>query len=368
MSKTSKYEEDIAKGLQAAYDERSQHAEFNVETDKWVIFSDMHRGGRDGADDFRQCEKAYNAALGYYYEKGYTLVLLGDAEELWECPPKKVIKAYGNTLNLEALFHARQRYLRFFGNHDSDWQRESAVRKYLHKIFGESLKVHEAMRLRVKAAGIELGEFFMAHGHQGTLESDKFSWFSRIAVRYGWGFIQRTFKIKSTTPAKDFELRQEHNVAMYKWVEKKPHTVLIAGHTHRPVFASKNKLADLQDDLNAVHAKIQAAGPNVPSDLIEQAAEIRAQIESNRVQEFSNPSGEAAIQQSRACYFNTGCCSYSDGDITALEIADGSIKLVRWPDNDDKYKPLTLATADLRAVFNRLSEAQPVLQPAGNIH
>jgi hypothetical protein len=33
------------------------------------------------------------------------------------------------------------------------------------------------------------------------------------------------------------------------------------------------------------------------------------------------------------CYFNTGCCSFPDGDITGLEIADGEIRLVRWPGN-----------------------------------
>jgi len=29
------------------------------------------------------------------------------------------------------------------------------------------------------------------------------------------------------------------------------------------------------------------------------------------------------------CYFNTGCCLYSDG-LTAIEVADGDISLVRW--------------------------------------
>jgi hypothetical protein len=64
--------------------------------------------------------------------------------------------------------------------------------------------------------------------------------------------------------------------------------------------------------------------------------------------------------------------------VTALEIADGQIKLVRWPDNEEKYKPHTLASADLRAVFDKLvvgapspqpvGEITPVPQPAGNIH
>jgi hypothetical protein len=29
-------------------------------------------------------------------------------------------------------------------------------------------------------------------------------------------------------------------------------------------------------------------------------------------------------------YFNTGCCCYDGGTITGLEIAGGSIRLVRW--------------------------------------
>ena len=29
-------------------------------------------------------------------------------------------------------------------------------------------------------------------------------------------------------------------------------------------------------------------------------------------------------------YFNTGCCCFSDGDITGIEIADGCIKLIKW--------------------------------------
>ena len=29
-------------------------------------------------------------------------------------------------------------------------------------------------------------------------------------------------------------------------------------------------------------------------------------------------------------YFNTGCCCFSDGDITGIEIADGYIRLIKW--------------------------------------
>lgn len=52
--------------------------------DRLVIFSDHHRGARDGADDFQRCERSYNAALAYYYKLNYQLLELGDVEELWE--------------------------------------------------------------------------------------------------------------------------------------------------------------------------------------------------------------------------------------------------------------------------------------------
>jgi hypothetical protein len=29
-------------------------------------------------------------------------------------------------------------------------------------------------------------------------------------------------------------------------------------------------------------------------------------------------------------YFNSGCCCYSDGDITGIEITDGHIALIKW--------------------------------------
>ena len=75
---------------------------FDMNQDRFVIFSDLHKGARNGADDFRAGERAYHAALAYYLYKGYTLIMLGDAEELWEETPQAVIDAYSHTLKLEA--------------------------------------------------------------------------------------------------------------------------------------------------------------------------------------------------------------------------------------------------------------------------
>jgi hypothetical protein len=33
-------------------------------------------------------------------------------------------------------------------------------------------------------------------------------------------------------------------------------------------------------------------------------------------------------------YFNSGCCCFSDGDVTGIEIADGFIRLIKWETTD----------------------------------
>jgi hypothetical protein len=45
----------------------------------------------------------------------------------------------------------------------------------------------------------------------------------------------------------------------------------------------------------------------------------------------------SAIPQTRPCYFNTGACCFGDGDMTAIEITDGKIRLMRWAWHPDPH-------------------------------
>ena len=67
--------------LSRARQQEAQEKAFKVDISKarYIIFSDLHTGARDGADDFRICERTYNAALAYYERLGYTLVVLGQS-------------------------------------------------------------------------------------------------------------------------------------------------------------------------------------------------------------------------------------------------------------------------------------------------
>lgn len=209
------YEQDIARGLDRAA-ANGHRGVLDLETAKCVILSDQHKGKRDGADDFLRCEAGYHAALGYYLEAGYQLWALGDVEELWECKPADVLRAYPRTQELEAEFHRLGRYSRFFGNHDDEWMEESAVRRWLGPVFG-AIEVLESLVLTVRQRGKDLGTLVLLHGHQGTKSSDKNRKFSRWVVRTFWRRIQRLTGAKLSTPATSFALREKHDRAMHLW-------------------------------------------------------------------------------------------------------------------------------------------------------
>src|SRR5215213_5104821 len=333
---------------------KQEHAEgetvLDIASAKFIIFSDHHKGNRDGADDFRFCEPAYNAALAYYYRLGYILIVMGDVEELWEEWPETVLKAYPHTLEMEGKFHQDGRYFRFWGNHDDAWSHSDLVKKWLTPVLGgTTLKVYETLIMHVQDGKEELGRLFLLHGHQGTLDSDRIAPLSRFLVRYFWRPIQRIFRLSINTPAKDFELRYEHDSALYFWSQSQEKVVLIAGHTHRPVFKSESQEEIVRKALKEAEEK--SANPPDNLNWQQKTAELSAQLEWLLARKQQSSGLLPLMPFKKPSYFNTGCCAFSDGDITGLELSDGEIRLVRWPDDGDVPKPKLLALAKLKDVF-----------------
>jgi UDP-2,3-diacylglucosamine pyrophosphatase LpxH len=347
-----KYRERVRHGLDAAFDDpATTEAELAVDRDRVVVFSDHHRGARDGADDFWRCEGSYRAALGYYLEHGYRLFLLGDVEELWENRPEEPLRAYAATLDLEAEFHKQGRLERFWGNHDDAWRHHDEVKKHLHGRF-PGLVVREALKLQVTEGGQRIGLLFFVHGHQGTLDSDRLSALSRLPVRYVWRPIQRRWKMASSTPSRDFQLRALHDQALFHWALERTdeHPVLIAGHTHRPVFSTPETTPGRSEATVAEElSKLREQG-GTP----DQIADLRAELELVRTAPFDAPPKAMPVP----CYFNSGCCSFADGDVTGLELSDGEIRLVRWLNDDYQPRKKALGTRTLREVFTEAVAAR----------
>jgi hypothetical protein len=356
-----KYLKGISRGLDAAFAAADEEP-LDPARDRIVVFSDHHKGRGDPADDFRRCEHAYTAALGYYLHSGYRLFLLGDSEELWEEHAEDVIARYRDVLRLEAQFVGRGGLERFYGNHDDQWASERQVTKHLRPVFGD-ITVREALRLRIDRPGQTPATLFFAHGHQGSADSDRWGWLSRLFVRHVWRPLQRRTGYSATTPARDYGLRAKHDRAMYEWARSQPPgLVMVAGHTHRPVFARcvpdpppTRPVATLERELE----KATAAGDTAA------AAAISAELEYARTS-IRRPAEVLTV--SPPCYFNTGCCSFPDGDITGIEIAEGEIRLVRWPGNLRELAPAgtgieaakrVLATEQVENVLAAVSEARP---------
>ncbi len=268
--------------------------------DKFIIFSDQHKGNKSWADDFKQSEINYAAALEYYNAQGFTFINLGDSEELWKFKVTELLPANEKSLKAEAAFHPH-RYIKTFGNHDIIWKDKFAVSFYLKKYFSLPLIVYEGIILKIKGLKIPL-DIFLTHGHQGDLMSDNNA-VSTWIVAHIWMPLQRFLRINVNSASTDYSLRNLHNKMMYEWSSQQNNLLLITGHTHRPVFAAGRYL-------------------DHPSNKIYDAEEEK---------NFLSP-----------CYFNSGCCCFDDSDITGIEIADGFIRLIKWYDEGNNSKKKVL--------------------------
>lgn len=204
------------------------------------------------------------------------------------------------------------------------------------------LKLFEGVKLHLKQGAGRLGEAFLVHGHQGTIESEQLQRISKQAVGKIYAPVQRWRKKPSTTPARDWRLRDAHSLAMYGWAEDQARTkrlLLIAGHTHEPVFSAPPPLDQDGEQASSSPAWSRAQ------------AEARAAKQPDRATK-----GLRYEEMETACYFNTGCCSYGDGSISGLEICEGKIRLVSWPWPWGKDPParVTLDEASLSEIFTAL--------------
>jgi len=160
--------------------------------DKFIIFSDQHKGNKSWADDFKRSEINYVAALNYYEAQGFTFINLGDSEELWKFKATDLIKSNDGTLKAEAAFHPA-RYIKTFGNHDVIWKDKFAVAFYLKKIFPGTLTVYEGIILNVIDLHVPI-HIFLTHGHQGDMMSDN-NCLSTWLVAHVWMPMQRFLRI-----------------------------------------------------------------------------------------------------------------------------------------------------------------------------
>ena len=299
---------------------------------KIAILSDLHFGNGGEADDFFNNRNALVQALEHYGSQGYKLILLGDIEEFWQFTLEDIVRRYEQLIYEKFRKFGEQRILRVFGNHDGEWAGLSDPTK------GGSAKgvlASEAVKLKDAAGQARL---LLVHGHQGTIDSDKFSWFSRFFVRLFRGIepLARLTGLYSNPAATKSMIAKDFERTLYEWARQNK-VILVCGHTHRAIFASKSYAEKLHQDIAGLRAEnsLSRTPKEKRRENLQKIDELERKLEDEkekgRVIEPTDPAGDPL-----PCYFNTGCGVYSDG-MTAIEIEDDEMRLVKWDRNT--FKP-----------------------------
>jgi UDP-2,3-diacylglucosamine pyrophosphatase LpxH len=306
-----------------------------------IVFSDEHRGTRNGSDDFAVCEKSYLAALEYYNSEKFYFINLGDCEELWENTMFGITKYNDAVYSGEKKFIDRNSYCKVFGNHDLFWDNDPLARVWLKKIYGKAIRIFTGVLIRIDFSSSEWLDIFCTHGHQGDKQSDGNA-FSKWFVSYVWGPLQNLLEINTNSPSANDNLKTLHNMYMYDWSAAQNKTLLITGHTHQPVFNSLTHLERL-------YQRLEKAKTLNDADAIKK---IDAEIpRRKREYDFVNQS----FGRMKPTYFNSGCCCFEDGTITGIEICDGFIRLVKWSLLNSKPGRTIVEEESLSSLYARIA-------------
>ena len=290
-----------------------------------AILSDLHLGDGGDADDIRPNVYTVVAALEWYREQGYSLVLLGDVEELWQFELDQVEKRYDQTIYATLRSFPAGRVRRIFGNHDIEWQCPADPATGNSAAQG----VPEAVKL-ADPGGRPFA--LLVHGHQGSLDSDRNSWISRFLVRGIWKTIEplaARLRLYGHPSATKSMVVHDYEHVMYAWAKEKK-VILICGHSHRAVCGSRPFSEELRNQIETI--KINLRMPNTTAKQIDALKRELVDVQSQLDDEDDKGRDIGSLDTERAlvpCYYNSGCGLYEDGN-TAIELEGDDLRLVKW--------------------------------------
>ena len=319
----------------------------DIKQGKFILFSDIHFGNGSRSDDIRHNTSVLHNVLDHYKKQGFSLILIGDIEELWQFDLEEITAQYGESIYKTMRAFGDDRVYRIYGNHDDDWKIPQDPVKNKPPAF---LNATEALKLRYKS---KHPQFLLVHGHQGDAHCDKKAWRSRFFVRL-YRKIEPFLKIDPHTSATKSQVNTKFEKTKYLWA-KDEKVILICGHSHRAIFASKSYTERLKERISEIEQQIVEVKENRDAYL-RLRAELKAchirlkrEKKKKRVIETCEPGGEPV-----PCYFNTGCALFTDG-ITGLEIEEGNIRLVKWEfDEAKKIKRINYQETELDDVIKKM--------------
>lgn len=213
------------------------------DSSKIVLMSDCHRGDGTLADNFAKNQNVYFVALSHYYRENFTYIELGDGDELWENSEiSDIIHMHNNIYWLLTEFYKKNKLYFIFGNHDIVKKNKNFIKENLGKYVSnrqhkeyplfENLTIHEGLVLMHRISGHKI---FLVHGHQVDFINSSLWVFSRFLVRNLWRRLELFGFSDPTRASQNNKIKLSVEKKLTEWV-KKEKQMLIAGHTHRPLF------------------------------------------------------------------------------------------------------------------------------------
>ena len=217
---------------------------FNAQS-KIIIMSDCHRGQGNNGDNFLPNQLLFFGALEYYYDNGFTYIELGDGDELWENRKiKPIIEAHSDAYWMMSQFYKSHRFYMLYGNHDVVKRRKLTTSRYYSHYFCEKdtcvlplfqgIQVHEGLVLKNTDINKNI---LLVHGHQGSFLNDTAWPLARFLVRYVWKPLEMVGFQQPTGAGRSHSNKEKIEKDLAAYAENKQQMV-IAGHTHRPVYPS----------------------------------------------------------------------------------------------------------------------------------
>lgn len=232
----------VAKRLSQVY-QSAQELTFD-DTSNIVLMSDCHRGDGSHSDNFSNNQLLFFSGLSYYYSHNYTYIELGDGDELWENRDyNKIIAVHSDVFWLMSKLYHDGRFYMLYGNHDVVKKNSKYTHTTCSSYFDDckneltplfpNIKIHEGLLLKYENTGDRI---FLTHGHQGEFLNDTAWRLGRFLIRYLWRPLELIGIENPTSSVYNYSKKGnsvENNLSAWAKKEKQ---MLIAGHTHHPVF------------------------------------------------------------------------------------------------------------------------------------
>ncbi|MCA9973740.1 MAG: hypothetical protein KC425_26180, partial [Anaerolineales bacterium] len=212
--------------------------------DKFIFFSDCHRGDGGWRDDYAQNRNLHLYALRHYFDAGFTYIELGDGDELFEMPDFDDIRyTHSNVFKVMRDFYEDGRLHLLYGNHDITRRDPRVVAEQLYRFYNvyedryeplfPQIQVLEGLVLRHRDTGHDM---FLFHGHQGDLFNDHLWRLTRFFVQQIWARLQFIGWSDPTLPQKPYKKGDHVEERIMAWAAANQQMV-VCGHTHRSWFS-----------------------------------------------------------------------------------------------------------------------------------